>query len=163
VQKEIIIMNKSILSWSIIFIVTSLFLNCASNHIGKGWDNIFNKNYNNAIIEFGSALVKKDLPTIYFGLFQGYLGIGDSANAINYLEIGLDKFPNDKWLNLSAGHWYMKRNINARKALFYYEKASNLGFGSPFDTMYKTMKQLIQEAKDKIKSDSLRNAINQKN
>ena len=128
---------------------------CAGSNLGRGLDCLDQKNYSAAISEFDSAATIRQHPQIYFGYFQAYMGINDYENAIKYLTVGLAEFPNDAWINLCAGHWYMQRGNNSRKALYYYEKAGALRFGNPTNTMYNSINEYIGLAKVKIIADSL--------
>jgi tetratricopeptide (TPR) repeat protein len=132
---------------------------CASSNAETGIRYLEQKNYTAAISEFDSAAAIKPHPQIYFGYFEAYMGLTDYENAIKYLTIGLLKYPNDAWLNLCAGHWYMQNRNDPRKALYYYEKAGRLRFGKSKNIMNRKINEYIGIAKDQIVIDSLENDI----
>lgn len=139
--------------------IFSLF-GCASSNAKIGIQYLEQKNYAAAISAFDSAAAIKPHPQIYFGYFEAYMGVNDYENAIKYLTIGLSKYPNDAWLNLCAGHWYLQKGNDPRKALYYYEKASNLRFGKTKNIMNKKITNYIEIAKDQIVIDSLEKNYN---
>jgi tetratricopeptide (TPR) repeat protein len=130
-------------------------IGCAGSNFSRGWDHLSKENYTAAISEFDTAATIKENPQLYFGYFQAYMGIHDFENAKKYLTIGIGKYPEDAWLNLCAGHWYMLRGNDPQKALYYYELAGKLRFANPTNTMHKTMDKYIAQAKAKIILDSL--------
>ena len=132
---------------------------CAVNNIAAGMRHLEQKNYAAAIAEFDAAAAGKPDPQVYFGYFQAYMAMNDGENALKYLTLGLAKYPNDAWLNLCAGHWYMKNGNDAAKALGYYEKAKKLRFGKPENVMNEKIDKYIDMAKDQMAVDSLENVM----
>jgi tetratricopeptide (TPR) repeat protein len=143
----------------IAFSITVGTVGCATSNPGIGIQYLEQKNYPAAILQFDSAAAIKPHPQIYFGYFQAYMGMNDYENAIKYLTIGLSKYPDDAWLNLCAGHWYMQKGNDPRKALYYYEKASKLRFGKSKNIMNKKINEYIGIARDQIAIDSLENTL----
>ena len=134
-------------------------LRCATGYPGAGIRYLEQKNYTAAISQFDSAAAVKPHPQIYFGYFQAYMGMNDYENAIKYLTIGLSKYPDDAWLNLCAGHWYMQKGNDPRKALYYYEKARTIRFGKRTNIMNEQINKYVEIAKDQITIDSLENLL----
>jgi tetratricopeptide (TPR) repeat protein len=143
----------------ITFSVTAGIIGCATSNPGIGIHYLEQKNYAAAIVQFDSAAAIKPHPQIYFGYFQAYMGLNDYENAIKYLTIGLSKYPDDAWLNLCAGHWYMQKGNDHRKALLYYEKASKARFGKSKNIMNRKINEYIGIARDQITIDSLENNL----
>ena len=143
----------------IAFSITVGTVGCVTSNPGRGMQYLEQKNYTAAITRFDSAAAIKPNPQIYFGYFQAYMGLNDFKNAIKFLTIGLSKYPDDAWLNLCAGHWYMQKGNDPRKALYYYEKASKLRFGKSKNIMNKKINEYIGIARDQIAIDSLENTL----
>lgn len=138
-----------------------IIIGCASSNPEIGFQYLEQKNYKAAISAFDSAAAVKAHPRIYYGYFQAYMGMDNFDTAIKYLTIGLSSYPNDAWLNLCAGHWYMKNGKDPRKALSYYEKASTLKFGKSKSIMNAEINKYIRFAKDQIVIDSIENNLKQ--
>jgi tetratricopeptide (TPR) repeat protein len=141
------------------FLAIGGIIGCATSKPGMGMQYLERKNYAAAISQFDSAAAVKPHPQIYFGYFQAYMGMNDYENAIKYLTIGLSKYPDDAWLNLCAGHWYLKKGNDARKSLLYYEKARKLRFGKSGNIMNTKINEYIGIARDQIAIDSLENTL----
>lgn len=123
---------------------------CASQrHSSRGWDHIKNRNYNQALIEFKTAQKSKDIPGTYLGIYRSHMGLGNKALAVDSLNKGLKKYPNDGFLNWAMADFLNKIKNKPCSALpyLYKTKKSRVGRGSAAEMLDADIKKTRQKCK----------------
>ncbi len=136
----------------ILFIGILFIIGCSTSlqHSRKGWGLVHEEKYDLAIIEFETAFKYGNLPSTYFGLFRAYIGKGNGDSAIQVLSKGLENYPKDKWLLLTAGHVSMEQE-RYEDALMFYKKAQKTEFGRLTNSMRKPLKKMIQDTEEALR------------
>jgi tetratricopeptide (TPR) repeat protein len=133
------------------------FIYCAGQiHANRAWSYMNENNYDAAIVEFGMAAQKGDLPGIYLGYFQAYLGKQDFEKAFKYLQDGLNKFPDDGFLNLTAGYYYLRTRDppDPEKAMPFLVAARKSRLGNAGSSLRKKILGYIDERNNAKKEKS---------
>ncbi len=106
---------------------------CSSiTHSSRGWEHYKNSNYEQALLEFQTANKTSDKSGIYLGLYRTYMRMNNETQAIIALEKGLQKNPDDGFLNWSMSDYLSEKKNDPCGALKYLQKVkqSRLGRGS---------------------------------
>ncbi|MDD4957654.1 MAG: tetratricopeptide repeat protein [Candidatus Omnitrophica bacterium] len=117
-------------------------------HSSKGWKYLDSKEIDKAIEEFETSLKYPVFgPGAYSGLYTAYARKGNIPQAKVYLDKGLQLFPDDAWINLSAGQYYLYVDKDSKKAIFHLEKYKALmpEFSQKADELIVKAKELGKE------------------
>ena len=132
-----------------IFLISLVILaGCAAQqHTGKGWSHLDKGEYQSAISEFELANEEKELHGVFLGLARTYAKLGDIETSVSYLHEGLQKFPEDGFLNLEMGRYLLHGKHDAVGALPYLKQAQERFKNS---SISKSVDLSVSEAEEEI-------------